>query len=92
MIDIRYFISWGMAPIHLHGWLSMNQNPEGSGYYIHLTHPHNPAVNRPRKTMIPSVLDTSTIHGPNGNNACYITVPPRASLFGVKDGSWVRLF
>ncbi|EAW13451.1 uncharacterized protein ACLA_054980 [Aspergillus clavatus NRRL 1] len=27
-----------------------------------------------------------TIHGPNGNHACYVTAPARASLSQVKDG------
>lgn len=33
-----------------------------------------------------------TIHGPNGNHTCYVTAPASASLSGVKDGSWIRLF
>ncbi|RAL12027.1 kinase-like protein [Aspergillus homomorphus CBS 101889] len=41
----------------------------------------------PGMTMVPSILDTFTIRGPNGNHACYITAPARASLAGLKDGS-----
>lgn len=28
----------------------------------------------------------------DGIHACYVTAPARASLSGVKDGSWIRLF
>ncbi|KAJ5189429.1 hypothetical protein N7491_005760 [Penicillium cf. griseofulvum] len=42
--------------------------------------------------MVPSIIDTFTIHDPNGNQACYATAPARASLSGLKDGSWIRLF
>jgi serine/threonine protein kinase len=42
--------------------------------------------------MVPSIIDRFTIDGPNGNHACYVTAPARASLSGLKDGSWVRLF
>lgn len=44
------------------------------------------------KSMVPSILDRFTIHGPNGSHACYVTAPARASLSQVKDGSWIRLF
>ncbi|GFF50223.1 serine/threonine-protein kinase SRPK [Aspergillus udagawae] len=57
-----------------------------------LTGPHSSPINTPGKTMIPSILDRLTIHGPNGHHACYVTAPARASLSGVKDGSWIRLF
>ncbi|KAE8366542.1 kinase-like domain-containing protein [Aspergillus caelatus] len=43
-------------------------------------------------TIVPSVLNTFTIHGPNGSHSCYVTVLARASLSGVKNGSWIRLF
>ncbi|KAE8374182.1 kinase-like protein [Aspergillus bertholletiae] len=42
--------------------------------------------------MVPEILDTFTIRGPNGSYDCYVTTPARASLSGVKDGSWMRLF
>ncbi|KAJ9192489.1 hypothetical protein DTO164E3_8318 [Paecilomyces variotii] len=42
--------------------------------------------------MIPSVLDTFNVQGPNGSHLCYVTVPARTSLSGAKDGSWKRLF
>lgn len=44
------------------------------------------------ETMIPSVLDTFNVQGPNGSHSCYVTVPARTSLSGAKDGSWKRLF
>jgi serine/threonine protein kinase len=42
--------------------------------------------------MVPSILDRFTIHGTNGNHACYVTALARASLSGLKDGGWTRLF
>ena len=42
--------------------------------------------------MVPSILDRFTIHSPNGEHACYVTAPARASLSVLKDGSWIRLF
>ncbi|OJJ42919.1 hypothetical protein ASPZODRAFT_161917 [Penicilliopsis zonata CBS 506.65] len=57
-----------------------------------LTHPRCPPVNHPGKMMIPAILDRFIIQGPNGTHACYVTAPARASLSGVKDGSWSRLF
>lgn len=57
-----------------------------------LTRPHYSPTNKPGKTMVPSILDRFTIHGPNGNHACYATAPARASLSGLKDGGWTRLF
>ncbi|PWY94480.1 kinase-like protein [Aspergillus sclerotioniger CBS 115572] len=44
------------------------------------------------KTMIPSILDSFHIHGPNGDHVCYITSPEKTSLCGAKDESWSRLF
>lgn len=44
------------------------------------------------QTMIHSILDRFSIQSPNGNHACYVTVPARISLSGCKDGSWIRLF
>ncbi|KAM5439736.1 hypothetical protein MferCBS31731_004146 [Microsporum ferrugineum] len=46
----------------------------------------------PGETMVPVIMEIFTIHGPNGEHECYVTAPARASLAGVKDGSWVRLF
>ena len=44
------------------------------------------------ETMIPSIMDKFSIQGPNGHHDCYVSIPARASLAGVKDGSWIRLF
>ncbi|EEQ89871.1 CMGC/SRPK protein kinase [Blastomyces dermatitidis ER-3] len=49
-------------------------------------------INHPGKMMIPVILDRFTIHGTNGNHACYVSAPASASLSGAKDGSWIRLF
>ncbi|CAG7918853.1 unnamed protein product [Penicillium olsonii] len=69
-----------------------NSNPKEVDIISTLTSPHFPSVNDPGKLMVPSILDRFTIHGPNGIHACYVTAPARASLSGVKDGSWIRLF
>ncbi|GKZ65025.1 hypothetical protein AnigIFM60653_007610 [Aspergillus niger] len=63
-----------------------------AGILITLTHPHYPATSHPGKTMLPSIRDTFSIHGPNGEHTCYVTSPARASLSDLKDGSWLRLF
>ena len=42
--------------------------------------------------MIPSILDSFNIQGPNGTHACHVTIPARSSLSGTKDESWSRLF
>ncbi|OJJ45152.1 hypothetical protein ASPZODRAFT_134565 [Penicilliopsis zonata CBS 506.65] len=44
------------------------------------------------QAMIPSILDTFKIQGPNGTHACYVTRPARMSLSDSKDGSYIRLF
>ncbi|KAH8425433.1 uncharacterized protein LDX57_003186 [Aspergillus melleus] len=44
------------------------------------------------KTMIPSITDQFSISGPNGTHDCYVGALGRASLAGLKDGSWIRLF
>ncbi|KAE8402471.1 kinase-like domain-containing protein [Aspergillus pseudonomiae] len=44
------------------------------------------------KAMIPFILDTFEIQGPNGTHACYVTLPAKMSLSNVKDGSYIRLF
>ncbi|KKK22350.1 hypothetical protein AOCH_002883, partial [Aspergillus ochraceoroseus] len=69
-----------------------NADPKEVDIVSMLTRPHCPSVNHPGKMMVPSILDRFTIHGPNGNHACYVTAPASASLSGVKDGSWIRLF
>lgn len=57
-----------------------------------LTRAHYYPVKNSVKTMDPSNLDRFTIHGPNGRHTCYIIAPARASLSGLKDGLWIRLF
>ncbi|GKZ33429.1 hypothetical protein AbraIFM66950_003285 [Aspergillus brasiliensis] len=58
-----------------------------------LSGPVHPAANdHPGKTMLPSILDTFSIHGPNGEHACYVTSPARVSLADLKEGSWISLF
>lgn len=52
----------------------------------------HPFIKCQGEKMIPSVIDTFNIQGPNGNHSCYVTIPARASLADVKDGSWIRLF
>jgi serine/threonine-protein kinase SRPK3 len=69
-----------------------DSNPKEVEIISTLTRPHCSPVNNPGKTMVPSILDRLTIHGPNGNHVCYVAAPARASLSGVKDGSWIRLF
>ncbi|CEO58553.1 Putative Complex: human SRPK2 bound unphosphorylated (Precursor) [Penicillium brasilianum] len=69
-----------------------NSNPKEVDILSTFGHTLNSPVHNPAKTMVPSILDTFTIHGPNGNHACYRTAPARASLSQVKDGSWIRLF
>ena len=67
-------------------------NPKEVDIISTLTRSRCPSVNHPGQTMVPSMLDGFNIHGPNGNHACYVTAPASASLSGVKDGSWIRLF
>lgn len=69
-----------------------NSDPNEVDIISTLTRPDGSLANNPAKTMVPSILDRFTIHGPNGKHACYVAAPARASLSGVKDGSWVRLF
>jgi hypothetical protein len=69
-----------------------NANPKEVDIISTLTRPHCPLVDHPGKMMVASILDRFTLHGPNGNHACYVTAPAKASLTGVKDGSWIRLF
>jgi len=38
-------------------------------------------------TMIPSIWDTFSIQGPNGNHVCLVISPARMSLSGAKNGS-----
>ncbi|KAI9045265.1 uncharacterized protein KD926_009679 [Aspergillus affinis] len=42
--------------------------------------------------MISSILDQFSIQGPNGTYICYVGALARASLAGLKDESWIRLF
>lgn len=42
--------------------------------------------------MIPFILDTFRIQGPNGTHACHVTRPEKMSLSDAKDGSYIRLF
>ncbi|PYI01431.1 kinase-like protein [Aspergillus sclerotiicarbonarius CBS 121057] len=44
------------------------------------------------ETMIPLILDTFRVQGPNGTHACYVTSAARMSLSDAKDGSHIRLF
>lgn len=69
-----------------------NSNPKKVDIISTLTRPHYSPVHHPRKTMVPSILDRFTIHGPNGDHTCYVTATARVSLSGTKDGSWIRLF
>lgn len=62
-----------------------NANPIEFDIISTLTRP-DPPVNHPGKMMVPTILDRFTIHGPNGNHACYVTAPGSASLSGAKDG------
>ncbi|KAJ5850004.1 hypothetical protein N7455_009860 [Penicillium solitum] len=63
----------------------VNSNPKEVDIISTLTRPHYSPVHHPGKTMVPSILDRFTIHGPNGNHACYVTATARVSLSGAKD-------
>ncbi|PYI11614.1 kinase-like protein [Aspergillus sclerotiicarbonarius CBS 121057] len=52
---------------------------------------HSP-IQSAGEIMIPTILDSFNIQGPNGDHACYVTIPARTSLSGAKDESWSRLF
>ncbi|CAI7649154.1 unnamed protein product [Penicillium bialowiezense] len=69
-----------------------NANPKEVDIVSMLTRPDCPSTSHPGKIMVPSILDRFTIHGPNGNHACYVTALASASLSDAKDGSWIRLF
>lgn len=43
-------------------------------------------------SMVPSILDTFSIQGPNGNHVCLVTNPARMSISDAKNGSCIRLF
>ncbi|GFG26633.1 serine/threonine-protein kinase SRPK [Aspergillus udagawae] len=92
-----YSTTWLVRDEHCSKYVAMkvctaDSNPKEVDIISTLTGPHSSPINTPGKTMIPSILDRLTIHGPNGHHACYVTAPARASLSGVKDGSWIRLF
>ncbi|KAF2013940.1 kinase-like protein [Aaosphaeria arxii CBS 175.79] len=53
---------------------------------------HETALCAQGRAMVPTILDTFTTHGPNGDHPCYATAPARASIADLKDGSWNRLF
>lgn len=42
--------------------------------------------------MIPLILDSFKIQGPNGTHIRYVTSPAKVSLSDAKDGSYIRLF
>jgi serine/threonine-protein kinase SRPK3 len=69
-----------------------DSNPKETDILFTLTDAQCPSVKSPGRTMLPSILDRFSIQGPNGNHLCYVTAPARATLSGVKDGSWIRLF
>lgn len=64
-----------------------DSDPKEISILTTLTRPHYPATSHPGKTMLPSILDAFSIHGPNGEHICYVTSPARASLSDLKDGS-----
>ncbi|KAL2802759.1 kinase-like protein [Aspergillus granulosus] len=68
-----------------------DSNPKEVDIISTLARPRSPA-NNPAKSMVPSILDRFTIHGRNGNHACYVSAPAKASLSMVKDESSIRLF
>ncbi|KAH8430494.1 uncharacterized protein LDX57_008156 [Aspergillus melleus] len=53
-----------------------------------------PALSEPNDEgqLIPRVLDTFTLDGPNGNHTCLVTEPGMMSLAEAKDASYTRLF
>jgi hypothetical protein len=69
-----------------------NANPKEVDIISTLTRPYCPLVDHPGKMIVVSILDRFTIHGLNGSHTCYVVAPAKASLSGVKDGSWIRLF
>lgn len=69
-----------------------DSNPKEADIVSSLTCRHRSADNDLAEAMVPSILDRFTVQGPNGEHACYVTPPARASLSALKDGSWVRLF
>lgn len=52
---------------------------------------HSP-LKHPGRAMIPSVQDRFVLHGPNGNDPCYVTAMARCIISGAKDGSYRRIF
>ncbi|EED16447.1 srpk, putative [Talaromyces stipitatus ATCC 10500] len=63
-----------------------NSNPvHESRILSRLTSSCGQSLNKPGRRMVPSILDNFTIKGPNGEHACYVTVPARGSLSAMKD-------
>lgn len=69
-----------------------DSKPQEIGILSDLTGSRRSSDKTSGQTMIPSIMDKFSIQGPNGDHDCYVGVLARASLAGVKDGSWIRLF
>jgi serine/threonine-protein kinase SRPK3 len=69
-----------------------DSNPREIDILRALTSKKSCAVNGPGETLIPLVLDSFKIQGPNGSHSCYATIPARISLSDAKDESVNRLF
>ncbi|KAL4763084.1 kinase-like domain-containing protein [Aspergillus foveolatus] len=59
-------------------WLAPDSNPKEADIISSLTRPHRSTGHSLGKAMVPSILGRHTIHGPNGEHACYVTAPARA--------------
>lgn len=57
-----------------------------------LNSPRPSSFDDPGTCLIPPILNTFKICGPNGIHPCYVTTPARMSLAEAKDGSYVELF
>jgi hypothetical protein len=67
-------------------------NPHELNIFTRLsTSRQNPAVD-PGKDLIPSILNTFTVNGPNGSYLCYVSTPAKMSIADGKDASYHRLF
>lgn len=69
-----------------------DSNPLEFGVLSELSSSQRSLRTSPGRTMIPLVLDSFNIQGPNGTHACYVTIPARMSLSEAKDESYNRLF